>query len=178
MKIRNGFVSNSSSSSFVCDICGRAEGGYDLSISDIDMYQCVNGHTVCSDEAPLVEEFQKEMNLNYILDVIVRVSSGKGTSDWRKEKCTELLEELSTVNVDNASEVEDFIDKAKDSLNLDDPYEIPACQCPICRLDHVDTYTMLKYLLRKHDEDIVDITKEIQKNFSDESAVFQYVNKK
>lgn len=29
MKIRNGFVSNSSSSSFVCDVCGRSEEIYD-----------------------------------------------------------------------------------------------------------------------------------------------------
>ena len=28
MKIRSGFVSNSSSSSFVCEVCGTSESGY------------------------------------------------------------------------------------------------------------------------------------------------------
>jgi len=44
MKIRNGFVSNSSSSSFVCDICCGAEGGWDLSLRDAGMVSCANGH--------------------------------------------------------------------------------------------------------------------------------------
>lgn len=47
MKIRTGFVSNSSSSSFICDVCGNVEAGYDLSIEDAKMYECENGHEVC-----------------------------------------------------------------------------------------------------------------------------------
>ena len=44
MKIRSGFVSNSSSSSFICDICGGAESGWGLTMSKCDMAECVNGH--------------------------------------------------------------------------------------------------------------------------------------
>ena len=47
MKIRSGFVSNSSSSSFLCDVCGCMESGYDASLADMEMHECVNGHTVC-----------------------------------------------------------------------------------------------------------------------------------
>lgn len=47
MKIRNGFVSNSSTSSYVCDICGEDRGGQDTSIDESDMKKCVNGHTTC-----------------------------------------------------------------------------------------------------------------------------------
>ena len=50
MKIRSGFVSNSSSSSFICDVCGRSEGGFDVSLSDFEMCECVNGHVFCYDE--------------------------------------------------------------------------------------------------------------------------------
>ena len=49
MKTRNGLVSNSSSSSFVCSICGGIESGMDISLSDLDMIQCVNGHTLHND---------------------------------------------------------------------------------------------------------------------------------
>ena len=56
MKIRLGFVANSSSSSFVCEICGRSESGFDASIKDFDMINCVNYHTFCIDEA--VEDIQ------------------------------------------------------------------------------------------------------------------------
>lgn len=48
MKIRNGFVSNSSSSSFICEICNRTEIGWDgNSVTDFDMVRCVNDHTFC-----------------------------------------------------------------------------------------------------------------------------------
>jgi hypothetical protein len=47
MKVRHGFVSNSSSSSFTCDICGCTESGYDASLSDFEMFECKNGHYIC-----------------------------------------------------------------------------------------------------------------------------------
>lgn len=37
MKFRSTFVTNSSSSSYVCEICGRTESGYDLGLSDCEM---------------------------------------------------------------------------------------------------------------------------------------------
>ena len=51
MKIRAGHVSNSSSSSFTCDVCGHTESGWDACLSDVGMYECMNGHTFCVDEA-------------------------------------------------------------------------------------------------------------------------------
>jgi hypothetical protein len=51
MKKRNGFVSNSSSSSFICDFCGRDESGWDLCLDEAEMFKCENGHTICLDHA-------------------------------------------------------------------------------------------------------------------------------
>lgn len=45
MKIRRGFVSNSSSSSFICDLTGHVESGMDYSLTDCVMVECVHGHT-------------------------------------------------------------------------------------------------------------------------------------
>ena len=49
MKIRLGFVSNSSSSSYTCDICGHLYAGFDVSIEDGYMAMCENGHIFCID---------------------------------------------------------------------------------------------------------------------------------
>ena len=51
MKIRSCFVSNSSSSSCVCDLCGRSETGWDMGAREAEMFNCENGHTICTEEA-------------------------------------------------------------------------------------------------------------------------------
>jgi hypothetical protein len=57
MKIRRGFVSNSSSSSFICDISGQAESGMDCSLEDFEMAECTEGHTFFTDGWPEVESW-------------------------------------------------------------------------------------------------------------------------
>lgn len=49
MKIRKGFVSNSSSSSFICEICGHTESGYDMPLEDMGFVHCVNEHIFCDE---------------------------------------------------------------------------------------------------------------------------------
>jgi ribosome-binding protein aMBF1 (putative translation factor) len=49
MKYRTSFVTNSSSSSFICEICGQDASGYDMSLEDAQMCMCLNGHTFCTD---------------------------------------------------------------------------------------------------------------------------------
>jgi len=49
MKIRQGFVSNSSSSSFICLISGHVEAGMDMSLSDAGMVECENDHVFLDD---------------------------------------------------------------------------------------------------------------------------------
>lgn len=49
MKTRNGFVSNSSSSSFTCHVCGNTESGFDAGLLEVGMYECLDGHTFCDD---------------------------------------------------------------------------------------------------------------------------------
>ncbi len=47
MKVRKGFISNSSSTSFICDVCAETVGGWDMGLEEADMFECENGHTFC-----------------------------------------------------------------------------------------------------------------------------------
>jgi len=68
MKVRRGFVSNSSSSSFTCQVCGEVNSGWDADIEDMGMVQCINGHTMCTghvlDKDDFKEWLEKREELN------------------------------------------------------------------------------------------------------------------
>lgn len=51
MKIRAGFVSNSSSSSFICDVCGDEVSGVDIDLAWCELGICENGHNFHKHEA-------------------------------------------------------------------------------------------------------------------------------
>jgi hypothetical protein len=117
LKYRKDFVTNSSSSSFVCDICGCSESGYDMSMSEAGMYECVNGHTICESEILLEVDY--------------------------KEVIQSLLREGETFDFDNISndELEDI------AMNeFEYRYNVPEKYCPICMMIQYSEYDMARYL--------------------------------
>jgi len=51
MKIRVGFISNSSSTSFVCDVSGEIVSGQDYGLEEAGMLECEEGHTFLEEYA-------------------------------------------------------------------------------------------------------------------------------
>lgn len=63
MKVRRFFVSNSSSSSFACEICGESGSGWDAGQSDVGMCNCQEGHLFCEEHLlPVKEDDIEEEN--------------------------------------------------------------------------------------------------------------------
>jgi uncharacterized C2H2 Zn-finger protein len=82
MRVRQGFVSNSSSSSFICEVSGRVEAGYDISLDEAGMYCCVNNHYF--DESYLLESPDDGGEDDYA-ERIGLVESGNGQDEWDED---------------------------------------------------------------------------------------------
>ena len=154
MKIRKGFVTNSSSSSYICDYCNRAEIGYDLTIKDADMYECENGHVLC--RYHFNEEFDKNdvykaVKRRFIDDIYfhsrsaMRGTSRKSDVRNRASKIRNLrkgLKELEETMRKNG----DILEFAENRINFS--YELPYELCPICNFKILTNTDGYKYLLK------------------------------
>jgi hypothetical protein len=65
MKTRLGLVSNSSVSSFICEVCGESVVSTELGLDICGMIQCINGHTICEEE---ITNEEYEISNNYELE--------------------------------------------------------------------------------------------------------------
>lgn len=133
MKIRKDFVTNSSSSSYVCEICGRTESGWDLSLSECEMLECVNGHVFCYDEA--IEVSDKKDLIKLILE-----------NEWNKDVYYESRYQNFSEEELQEIEYEDLIVY----FCSDHCYGVPECVCPICQFIEYSEYDLSAYLLKEY----------------------------
>jgi len=155
MKIRLGFVSNSSSSSFVCDVCGEECGGMDISLSECEMFECMRGHTIC-------DSHQLEVDTAVLL---AEIFEGAEEDSWVMKKKGE-IEECAA----KSEAVYEILEVAGEGR-----YETPTCLCPVCQLHKVLPVDAYNYLLLLADRTREDVAKEIQEKFSTLSEMYAFI---
>lgn len=127
MKIRSGFVSNSSSLSYICSICD-----HEIIISDMDdpneygFSNCENGHYIC--EKHFRENLKKLTKEQYIKWV--------RTQEWYKELSIEKKN----------YEEDDWKDGAE--LLLSEYGDVCSFICPICQFQSFDPEDIKKYFIK------------------------------
>lgn len=136
MKFRKDFVTNSSSSSYVCEICGRNESGWDLSLSECEMMECVNGHIFCCDEA-LEQPTKKEM-IKMIME-----------NEWNKERWDNSIRDYRDYTEEEISSMDKEIIFER-FITDGGNYEVPECMCPICQFIEYSEYDLSAYLLKEY----------------------------
>lgn len=163
MKIRKGFVSNSSTTSFTCDACGKIEAFPD-SCSDEDMeitrFSC--GHATCS--CTRVDLSNKKVQKLW------RENAKKRLPKLSYGPSEEELKEL--LKIENFWE---FVDECSD-------YEVynPSALCPVCSFKKFNDDFVYKYILIKHKLKLKDVRKEMKKKFNsfDEFEAWMKENEK
>ena len=118
MKLRKGFVSNSSSSSFTCDLCNETESGWDLYGK-----QCVNEHEFCESCEPNIE------------DAVEKILELADKGDM------EAAAKLAGLSVET---VKDQHEKGRLEGYFDDGF--PGSTCPFCNFTALTEGDMCRYL--------------------------------
>lgn len=151
MKIRFGFVSNSSSSSFTCDVCGETCSGMDASARDFEMTQCVNGHCFCDAHQEKTEDPSPD-KIREIITKYLKEDYSYMDKTWREGKIQELAD----------TEDEDLLDLLRDEYSDDG---CPSCDCPICTFSVLRDSDGFAYLKKKFNLTNENILAEIKADF-------------
>jgi hypothetical protein len=151
MKIRKGFVSNSSSSSYICDVCGEDATGMDVDLAEWEMYVCENGHTFCE------SHMKNNPSMFEVIKETILTSPPQHYQDT--------IDEFNKM-VDDGVDEDEICDKFTDYY-YEARYELPSKFCPMCQMEHVTEEDLIYYLLERSNSKKEDIVKEIQKSFTD-----------
>lgn len=144
MKIRTGFVSNSSSSSFICDFCGNDVSGWDMGLEEAEMFECINGHAVCLNHLSDEERERVEHPFKTKEEFIQALIDFKETRThlYYDKIIDKLLLEITDENWEDLVN-EEYMDMT-DGRN----HGVPASVCPLCDFKDMTTDDMTKYLLK------------------------------
>lgn len=134
MKSRRGFVSNSSTTSFLCEVCGTHEGFSDcIGHNEMGFVCCPNGHGLC--KGHIIKD------------------APETTVDEMREALRIEAEASSWHDYDPTWDDDTVWDKYDDWFYESD---INEQQCPICQFDTISQYNAQKYLL-KNDRFLTDL---------------------
>lgn len=152
MKLRRGFVSNSSTSSFTCDVCGDTYTGWDDQYN-VATYTCVNGHDVCEH---CTDDFNKIVGEDIL---------GQGADEaW------EILRSFDTkyYGIEDKITEEEFKEDPEyyhDEILehfLED--EIPPLLCPVCSFTEASESDTCTYLQKKYSVTREEVFEEVKKH--------------
>lgn len=148
-KFRKDFVTNSSSSSFICEICGRVESGWDMGLSEAEMMECVNGHTFCVDES--LDYPDKKDLIKMILE-----------NEWNEDIWDSEIRDYRDYTEMELEEMEEeyLFDNFCSESGY---YSVPECVCPICNFLEYSEYDLSKYLLKEYGVPREEVFEEVKK---------------
>lgn len=165
MKFRKDFVTNSSSSSYVCEICGEDYAGYDVCLSDANMFICKNGHTICESHA-------RQIPRKRLIELLIK----EDTESINHYKDYGFYQES---RIPNDIENTPYDDILYEYLSVDDArYSISEELCPICNFEKASDSDLLGYLLKKSNMSREEVLEKWKTEFGNYSKLKKYLRGK
>jgi hypothetical protein len=156
MKVRKGFVSNSSSSSFICEISGEIETSCDTTYKEIGFAECENGHTFCSEFLlPGIDDLIKLFDPSNIDTKITTV------------------EDIDAI-IKDRKRAEEMI-KCESIYDIANYYEVPKVFCPICQMEKFSKDELIDFLLKESNTTIEKLSKVVKERFSNYKDFKEYL---
>lgn len=158
MKVRQDQVTNSSSVSYVCVICGNHEGGSDcIGMKDWGFARCQCGHTMCLHHVPEFENPYLSMS---------------------DEELLKYMEENNKWYFNLYQKEADEKEKARMLKNFrkdQDEGEVPEKFCPICNLSIITAQNSIDYARAQGYLNLEKLEEEIRDKFSNVKELDKFV---
>jgi hypothetical protein len=175
MKIREGFISNSSTTSFICDACGEVQAFPDsIGFEDMGIIEYSCGHGVCCEKPNMDDEdVQKKWE--------------HGVRQALKEE-QEDLKSRKPNRWQSAEDIQKEILKIQKVLDIKDPKEFranlfgswtsykPSSLCPVCSLESINNDYVFDYIIAKFQLNLGEIHKEIKSRFKNFAEYKEWIN--
>ena len=182
MKVRKGFVSNSSSSSFVCDVCGNDYSGMDACLEDAMMYECSNGHTFCEHH---LEEFIKTIpfdEIKFLISSFMKEQLNNCDKERREELVgmIAILDDFTLENKKNyVPEMLEFLSEHTAKIcGSWNERTIPEIICPICGGNtNLTDKNVIDYMCYTYDVTKEEILEKFKKEFPSVYKFYNHIGK-
>jgi hypothetical protein len=175
MKIRTGFVSNSSSSSFTCEISGETVSSATGEYYEGYMCECSKGHAF----VPKYELKNKAKTIEDKRDFCLMIDEYYCDKIEFDEDEEEILENIKKASDKQIEELYDKHEKEIMSLISEESEygirNVPMFRCPLCNFEKISKDNLLKYMRKKFfdGKKISEIEKLIIKEFDGNLAEFE-----
>lgn len=157
MKLRNGFVSNSSSSSFMCQITKETFDIWDDSdLTDTELASCKNGHIF--KRSFIVEVKPPTLSREFLLKSLDDLTDSKSESNKLRLLSDEELLKKWTKHVHTEKSI------------------LSPEECPICTLRVLPEELLLRFLLKTTNKSRNQILEDIRSEFSNYADFENWLN--